>query len=204
MLNIGVLVSGRGSNLQALIDAIERKEIDVKIRVVISNKKEAYALERARRHNIPTYVVEVKNKGKNRCREEIDDEIDSILEKNEVALVVLAGYMRILSPNFVKKWYGRIINIHPSLLPSFPGVEAQKQAFDYGVKVTGCTVHFVDEGVDTGPIILQKVVEVKDEDTVESLTDRILNEEHKAICEAVSLIARGKLSIEGRKVRIKK
>ncbi len=200
MLKIGVLVSGRGSNLQALIDAIECGEIEGKIAVVISSKRDAYALERAKKHSIDTAFVEARG----RPREQVDAEVDSILSSHGVELVVLAGYMRILTPGFVHKWLGKMINIHPALLPSFPGKEAQKQALDYGAKVSGCTVHFVDEGVDTGPIIMQRCVPVLDDDDVEKLSARILEEEHKALPEAVRLYASGRIIVEGRKVRIEK
>lgn len=195
-LKIGVLVSGRGTNLQAIIDSINRGELDAEIRIVISDNPNAPALERARKANIPTVYVKP---GK---RTEFEGEIIRILEENDVELIVLAGFMRILSINFVNHFPMRIINIHPSLLPSFPGLQAQKQALDYGLKITGCTVHFVNEIVDGGPIILQEAVPVYDNDTVESLSDRILEKEHKILVEAIKLFGEGRLRVVGRRVFI--
>jgi phosphoribosylglycinamide formyltransferase-1 len=197
-LRVGVLVSGSGTNLQSIIDASESRKINADVAVVISDKQDAYALERARRHNIPTTYIEPKGKKK----EDYDKEIINTIMKYKVDLVVLAGYMRVLTPAFVRKFYGRIINIHPALLPSFPGINAQKQAFEHCVKISGCTVHFVDEGVDTGPIIIQKAVCVKEDDTIETLKKRILKEEHKILPAAIQLFAEGHLKIEGRKVKI--
>jgi phosphoribosylglycinamide formyltransferase-1 len=199
-LKLGVLVSGRGSNLQAIIDAINEKKLDACIRIVISNNKSAYALERARKANIKTLFIDPKLYS---SREAYDQEIVNQLQIAGVELVILAGYMRILTPYFVSAYKNRIMNIHPALLPSFPGLHAQKQALDYGVKITGVTVHFVDEGMDTGPIILQRAVEVMDNDTEETLSARILKEEHKIFVEAISLFIQNKLVIEGRKVRIR-
>ncbi|RMF94655.1 MAG: phosphoribosylglycinamide formyltransferase [Candidatus Schekmanbacteria bacterium] len=198
---IGVLVSGRGSNLQALIDAIKEKKINGEIAIVISNKADAFALKRAENNGIKTAVVDHR---KYSTREDFEKDIIEHLEREKVELVCLAGFMRVLTPYFVSRYRNRIINIHPALLPSFPGVNAQKQAIDYGVKISGCTVHFVDEGTDTGPIILQKAVVVNDNDDEHSLAERILKEEHKAYAEAVSLFCDDKLEIEGRKVIIKK
>ncbi|MDI6704477.1 MAG: phosphoribosylglycinamide formyltransferase [bacterium] len=197
-LRIAVLASGRGSNLQAIIDAIESGELNAEIVIVISDKKNAYALKRAKRHGINRLFISPKDKK----REEYDKEIVNQLHKYNVELVCLAGFMRILSPYFVKEFKNRIMNIHPTLLPSFPGLHGQKQALDYGVKISGCTVHFVDEGCDTGPIILQKAVEVLDTDTEESLSSRILECEHKLYPQAISLFASGRLKILGRKVII--
>ena len=198
MRKIGVLVSGRGSNLQAIMDRISEGALPLVIQVVISDQEGAYALKRAELAGIKTVTVARKA-----CldKEEFEGRIDAALRAAEVELVVLAGFMRILSPGFVKRWHHRIINIHPALLPSFPGLHGQKQAADYGVKFSGCTVHFVDEGTDSGPIILQKVVPVLDDDTEDTLADRILVEEHKALPEALALWAAGRLKIEGRKVR---
>ncbi len=198
--NIGVLVSGRGSNLQALIDAVESKKINGRISVVISNKKDAFALERAGKHGIKTAVIDHKQYS---GREEFEKEIVKCLDDNEVDLVCLAGFMRVLTSFFVSKYPNRIINIHPALLPSFPGVDAQKQAIDYGVKVSGCTVHFVDEGTDTGPIILQKIVRVLDTDNEHTLAEKILEEEHKAYAEAVALFCDDRIEIQGRRIFIK-
>lgn len=196
---IGVVVSGRGSNLQSIIDHIAEGKLNVEIAVVVSDHKEAFALERAAKAGIPTAVVERKG-----CKDkaEFEDKIDAALRKAGTEVVVLAGFMRILTGHFISRWEHKIINIHPALLPSFKGLDAQGQAVDYGVKVAGCTVHFVDEGTDTGPIILQKVVPVLDDDTEETLAARILVEEHKALPEAIQLWADGKLTIKGRKVYV--
>jgi len=195
----GVLVSGRGSNLQAVLDRIADGYLPLEIGVVISDKADAYALERAANVGIKTVVVARKECA---SKEEFEDKIHAALVEAGCELVVLAGFMRILSGNFVSKWHNKIINIHPALLPSFPGLDGQGQALEYGVKFTGCTVHFVDEGTDTGPIILQKVVPVLDDDTHDTLAARILEQEHKAMPEALKLWAEGKLVIEGRKVKI--
>ena len=199
---IGVVVSGRGSNLQSIIDHIaEGKLNNVEIAVVVSDHKEAFALERAAKAGIPTAIVERKG-----CKDkaEFEDKIDAALREAGAEVVILAGFMRILTGHFISRWENKIINIHPALLPSFKGVDAQGQAVDYGVKIAGCTVHFVDEGTDTGPIILQKAVPVLDDDTEETLAARILKEEHKALPEAIQLWADGKLTIKGRKVYVAK
>lgn len=201
MHKIGVLVSGRGSNLQAIIDSINNGYLPLEIAVVISDKEDAFALERAHKAGIKTAAVERKNYI---SKEAFETEINKELEQAGCELVVLAGFMRILSGTFVNKWYHKIINIHPALLPSFPGLHGQGQAFAYGVKFSGCTVHFVDEGTDSGPIILQKVVPVLDDDTEETLAERILVQEHIAMPEALKLWAEEKLIISGRKVKVKK
>ena len=198
---IGVLVSGRGSNLQAIIDKIAAENLPIEVAVVISDKADAFALERATKNSIPNQPVVRKNYS---SKEEFENAIDKILREHEVELVVLAGFMRILTGNFIAKWRHKVINIHPALLPSFMGLDAQGQALDYGVKVAGCTAHFVDEGMDTGPIILQKVVPVMDDDTHDSLANRILVQEHLALPEAVKLWCEDKLEVKGRKVYIKK
>ncbi|MFC1495915.1 phosphoribosylglycinamide formyltransferase [Candidatus Margulisiibacteriota bacterium] len=190
MKKLGVLISGRGSNLQAIIDACARGEIPAKVEVVISNKPDAYGLERAKKHNIDTRVVS-DEKG-----------IVKVLNEKKADLVCLAGYMRIVGKTILEAYKNKIINIHPALLPSFPGLHGQKQAIDYGVKVSGVTVHFVDEGCDTGPIILQRTVEVKDDDTEEILSARILEQEHKAYPAAIKLFCEDKLKIKGRRVII--
>ena len=200
MINIGVLVSGRGTNLQSIIDAIREGKIEGRISIVISDNRKAFALKRAEKSNIETRYIDFKS-FKN--REDYDKKIVEYLKEKDVDLVVLAGYMRILSPYFIKMYKNRIMNIHPALLPSFPGLHAQRQAVEYGVKVSGCTVHFVDEGVDSGPIILQKAVEVEDSDTEESLAERILKEEHQIYPRAIQLFSEGRLVIKGRKVYIK-
>lgn len=174
-MRIGILISGRGSNMTAIVDAVTSGEIpDSQVAIVISDKADAAGLEKARARGVETVVVERRG----RTREEHDAEIISELTGRGVELVCLAGYMRLLSPGFIQAFQNRIINIHPSLLPAFPGLDAQKQAFDAGVKVTGCTVHYVDELLDHGPVILQKEVERLDDDTVETLSARILEQEH--------------------------
>jgi len=196
-LKLGVLVSGRGSNLQAIIDAIERGEIDAEIKIVISDREDAYALKRAEKHNIEHMFIDPKNY---KTREEYDKRLVEELKKRDVELVCLAGFMRLLSPYFISQYKNKIMNIHPALLPSFPGLNAQKQALEYGVKFSGCTVHFVDEGCDTGPIIIQAVVPVFDNDTVETLSERILKEEHRIYPKAIWAYSKGLLKIEGRRV----
>jgi len=198
VLTIGVLISGRGSNLQAIIDAAARGEITGRIAVVISNKADAYGLERARKAGIEAMCIPSKGKS----RSEFERELAEALESRGVELVCLAGFMRVLTPYFIRRFKRQIINIHPALLPSFPGENAQGQAFDYGVKVTGCTVHFVDEGVDTGQVILQIPVELREDDTAETLSARILEQEHKAFPRAIQLFAEGRLQVVGRKVRV--
>lgn len=195
-IRVGVLASGRGTDLQSIIDASEKGMIDADVVVVISDKKEAYALERAKKHKIPAYFVNPRNK------EEHEEEIDKILTKYKVDLVVGAGYMRILSKSFVKRWYGRLINIHPALLPSFKGTDGQGDALRYGVKISGCTTHFMDELPDHGPIILQAAVKVMPDDTRETLAHRILEVEHQILPRTVQLFAEGRLKIEGRRVKI--
>ena len=200
MINIGVLASGRGTNLQAIIEAIEDGKIAGEIKVVMSDHPKACALKRAQQYLIDTRYIDFKE-FKN--REDFDKEIIKILKEKKIDLVVLAGYMRILSPYFIRTYQNKIINIHPALLPSFPGLHAQKQVVEYGAKVSGCTVHFVDEGVDSGPIILQKAVEVSDDDTEESLAEKILKEEHQIYPRAIQLFSESRLMIKGRRVFIK-
>jgi phosphoribosylglycinamide formyltransferase 1 len=185
-MKIGILISGRGSNMVALVDAVQRGEIpDSEVSVVISNKADAAGLEKARERGVETIVIEQNG----RTRLDHDAEIISELNKRGVELVCLAGYMRLLSPDFIRAFPNKIINIHPSLLPAFPGLDAQKQAFDAGVKITGCTVHYVDELLDHGPIILQQWVSVEKGDDVPSLSDRVLTIEHKLYVEAVRYLA---------------
>lgn len=196
-VKIAVLVSGRGSNLQAIIDSIEKGYIkNAAVNVVISNKADAYALERARKHGISAVFLDPKG----RDRDEYDREILKVLRQYDTDLLLLAGYFRLLGTDIIEAYRHRILNIHPSLLPAFKGLHAQKQAFEYGVKVAGCTVHFVDEGLDSGPIIIQKCVPVLPGDTEETLTDRILEQEHIIYPEAVRLFVEGKLKVEGRNV----
>ena len=194
--NVAIFVSGSGSNLQAIIDA---DISSANIAVVLSNNPDAFAINRARNHGIP---VEIANHKDYETREEFEKEIISRLEKYSVDLIVLAGFMRVLTPFFVNHYKHKIINLHPALLPSFPGMHAAIQALDYGVKFTGCTVHFVDDGVDTGPIILQAVVEISDEDTEDSLLEKIHKEEHRIFPQAVKLYCENKIKIKGRKVYI--
>jgi len=200
MVNIGVLVSGSGTNLQAIIEAIEAGKIEGKICIVISDNPNAYAIKRAKKYNIKTQYINYKEFNN---REEYDKKIISLLKEKDCDLVVLAGYMKILTPYFINAYKNKIMNIHPALLPSFPGLHVQKKAIDHGVKVSGCTVHFVDEELDSGPIIIQQVVEVKDDDTEESLAERILREEHRIYPRAIQLFSEGKLIIKGRRIFIK-
>jgi phosphoribosylglycinamide formyltransferase-1 len=200
MIKAAVLASGNGSNLQAIINAAEAGELGAELAIVISDKPDAFALERAKKHNIKTAVV---TKQEFSTRAAFDEKVIEILKENRVELVILAGFMRIITKAFIEAFPMRIINIHPSLLPSFPGLNVQKKALEYGVRFSGCTVHFVEEGVDTGPIILQAAVPVKNDDTVESLSTRILKEEHRIYPEAIRLFSNDRLRIEGRKVFIK-
>ena len=201
MLNLAILISGRGSNMENILKSIKKNKIPVNPAIVISNKLDAKGLEIAKKLGVKTEVVESNGlKGGNW---EYDSKLVAVLEKYKVTpqngLICLAGFMRIMSPEFIRHYKGRILNIHPAILPSFPGLHSQRQALDYGVKYAGCTVHFVDEGVDTGPIILQSIVKVKDDDTEESLSKRILKQEHKIYPKAVKMFAKGKIKIVGRK-----
>jgi phosphoribosylglycinamide formyltransferase-1 len=194
---IGVLLSGRGSNFQALADSIASSRIpNAEIAIVISNREGAPGIDRAKTRGIPTCVIPSKGLE----RETYDRQVVAALNDHHVYLVCLAGYMRLLSPYFVASFPNRILNIHPSLLPSFPGLESQRQALEYGVKFAGCTVHFVDENLDAGPIVLQSVVPVKDEDTEDTLSTRILEQEHRIYSEAVRIVLEGRYKIEGRRV----
>jgi phosphoribosylglycinamide formyltransferase 1 len=194
---IGVLLSGRGSNFEALADGVAAGRIpDAQIAVVIANREGTQGIERAQSRGIATRVIPSKGLE----REAYDRQVVSVLREHEVELVCLAGYMRLLSPYFVECFPRRILNIHPSLLPSFPGLESQRQALEYGVKFAGCTVHFVDENLDAGPIIMQAVVAVLDNDTPDTLSARILREEHRIYSEAVKIVLEGRFTIEGRRV----
>jgi phosphoribosylglycinamide formyltransferase-1 len=199
VIRIAVLVSGRGSNLQAIIDSIENKYLHAQISVVVSDIADAYALVRARTHGIKAVHIDPKRFD---SKESYETEILRVLDSHNVQLMLLAGYMKILGKTLLTAYKNRILNIHPALLPAFPGLHAQEQAFKHGVKVAGCTVHFVDEELDGGPIILQKCVEVKEDDTVQTLAERILEQEHKIYPEAIKLFAENKLRIDGRKVKI--
>jgi phosphoribosylglycinamide formyltransferase-1 len=191
------LISGSGTNLQAIIDAIEAKELDAKIQLVLSNRADAYGLVRAKKHGIPIEVLDHKRFS---GREDFDQAVVDILQARGVELVVLAGFMRLLSPIFVRAYSNRIMNIHPALLPAFPGLHVQKKALEHGVRFSGCTVHFVNDECDEGPIIIQAVVPVLAEDTEDSLASRILAQEHRIYPRAIQLYSEGRLRIEGRKV----
>ncbi|HJR07562.1 MAG TPA: phosphoribosylglycinamide formyltransferase [Pyrinomonadaceae bacterium] len=196
-MNLAILISGRGSNMLALADAVESGRINgARIALVLSDHAEAQGLERAAERGIETVAVERAG----RTRVEHEREIVAALEKHEVDLICLAGFMRLLSPQFIEIYRGRILNIHPSLLPAFPGLDAQRQAIEHGVKLSGCTVHFVDETLDGGPIITQRAVAVREDDTPDTLAARILVEEHQAYAEAVALVAGGNYEIVGRRV----
>ena len=197
MINIAVLVSGSGTNLQAIIDSINKGYIPARIAFVLSDKKKAFALERAKKAGIETITLD---KSDYKTREGFDREVVKHLKKKNVELVVLAGFMRLLSPYFTKEYKNKIINVHPALLPSFKGSQGIKDALDHGVKVTGVTVHFVDEELDSGPIILQKAVEIKEDDNEETLLARVHKAEHEVYPEAIKLFVEGKIIIEGRKV----
>ena len=198
-LRVGVLVSGRGSNLQSILDAALEPEFPAEVALVVSDREGVFALERAEAAGVTAEFVNPKDFGD---RAAFDAAVSARLSAAGVGLVCLAGYMRILGPDFVRVWSGRLMNIHPSLLPAFPGLHAQRQALDYGAKVAGATVHFVDAGVDTGPVILQASVPVRDDDTEDSLSHRILVEEHRLYPEAVRRYALGHLKLAGRRVRI--
>jgi phosphoribosylglycinamide formyltransferase 1 len=196
---IGVLLSGRGSNFEALADSVSAGRIpDAQIALVLSNREGAPGIERARMRGLATRVIPSRGLE----REAYDRKVVAALREVQIDLVCLAGYMRLLSPYFVAAFPQCILNIHPSLLPSFPGLESQKQALDYGVKFAGCTVHFVDENLDAGPIVLQAVVPVNDSDTEDTLSARILKEEHRIYSEAVRIVLEGKYKIEGRRVTL--
>lgn len=199
MLKIGILASGRGSNLQSIIDSVEAGEIKADIRIVISDREKAFALERAAKHNINTLYV---NPGQYETRKKYEQKLIDVFKEKDVELIIMAGFMRILSPYFIRQFRQRVMNIHPSLLPAFPGLHPQRQALEYGVKVSGCTVHFADEGMDTGPIILQSAVPVLDDDDEDSLAARILKEEHQIYPQAVKLFSEGKLRIDDRNVKL--
>lgn len=196
---LGVLVSGRGTNLQSILDAIGKGEVPAEVGVIISNKETAPALERGRQHGVESIFLNPKDFA---SREAYDRELVTLLNARDIDLVCLAGYMKILTAGFIRAFAGKIINIHPSLLPAFPGLDVQQKALDHGVKFAGCTVHFVEEEVDTGPIVLQAVVPVQDGDTAETLSARILEQEHKIYPRAIQLIAENRLRIQGRRVLI--
>jgi phosphoribosylglycinamide formyltransferase-1 len=196
MKNLGILLSGRGSNFLAIAENVRRGVIPARISAVISNRADAPGLEGARELGLSAFCIPSKGKP----REQHDAEVVAALQQAEVDLVCLAGYMRLLSPAFIRAFPRRILNIHPSLLPAFPGLDAQKQAFDYGVKVSGCTVHFVDEFLDHGAIIVQKVVPVLPDDDDHTLAARILEQEHQAYTEAINIVLAGNITVNGRRV----
>jgi len=205
LLHLGILISGRGSNMESILSAIKKRKIPISPAIVISDKPNAKGLAIAKKLGVKTEIIDSANyKGK---RQQYDKEIISILRKYKVTptngLVCLAGFMRIVSPYFIKKYKNKILNIHPAILPAFPGLNAQKQAIEFGVKFSGCTVHFVDEGIDTGPIILQEIVKVSNNDTEKTLSKKILSKEHQIYPKAVELFARKKILIKGRKVKIR-
>jgi phosphoribosylglycinamide formyltransferase-1 len=193
---IGILLSGRGSNFEAIADSIKAGKLHAEIAIVISNRADAPGLESAKGRGLNAQLIPSKG----RAREEHDADVVAALKQAQVDLVCLAGYMRLLSPDFIRAFPNCIVNIHPSLLPAFPGMDAQKQALEYGVKVTGCTVHFVDEHLDHGPIILQKAVPVLDGDDVPTLSARILEHEHAAYSEAIALVLSGEVEVQERRV----
>ncbi|MDR2861976.1 MAG: phosphoribosylglycinamide formyltransferase [Syntrophobacterales bacterium] len=198
-LSLGVLVSGSGSNLQSIIDHIEQDRLNAAIAVVISNNPHAYALTRAEKHHIPTAVITHETFS---SREEFDRAIADTLDAYAVDLAVMAGFMRILSPHILNRFPQRIMNIHPALLPSFPGLHGQRQALEYGARFSGCTVHFVDAGIDSGPIIIQAVVPVLETDTEDTLSARILREEHRIYPQAIQWYAEGRIQVHNRQVKI--
>jgi len=205
MQNLAILISGRGSNMEAILKSVKKKKIPINPAVVISNKPDAAGLKIAKKLGVKTEVVDSSEyKGK---RWEYDKQVISVLQKYGVTpkngLICLAGFMRIISPQFIRKYKNRIMNIHPALLPSFPGLHAQEQAIRYGAKFSGCTVHFADDGVDTGPLIIQAIVKVKNNDTEKTLSKRILEKEHQIYPEAVRLFAEKKIKISGRRTIIK-
>ncbi len=200
MLKAGVLASGRGSNFQAIIDAIEKGNLKASIELLITDNPSALAIERAKKHNIKYLFINPKEFA---AKDVFFSKIADEMKAKGVELVILAGFMRIVRKPLIDAFPGRIMNIHPALLPAFPGLHGQKQALDYGVKISGCTVHFVDEGMDTGPVIIQAAVPVLPDDTEDTLSERILSFEHKIYPEAVRLFAEGRIEIDGRKVKIK-
>jgi len=198
-VRLGILISGRGSNFEAIANTIARRKLDAEIAIVISNRADAPGLEIARQRGIPMRVIASAGLE----REAYDKLLIEELRTHEVALVCLAGFMRLLSAHFIRAFPSRILNIHPSLLPAFPGLDAQRQALEHGVKITGCTVHFVDEFLDSGPIVIQSAVPVLDNDTVETLSARILTQEHLIYSKAIQYIVEDRASIEGRRVKIR-
>jgi phosphoribosylglycinamide formyltransferase-1 len=202
-LALGVLISGRGSNLLAILEAIQQGTLDATVKVVVCNKAKAAGLELAKERGIQTAFLDPKPFAQERNpRETYDLAVGKVLQKHGVVCVALAGYMRIVTPALIRMFPSKMLNIHPSLLPAFPGLDAQRQALEWGAKVSGCSVHFVTEGVDEGPIICQKAVAINEEDTVETLSARILEQEHQLYPQALQLMSQGRLQVEGRRVRV--
>ena len=200
MLTLGVLASGRGSNFQSVINSINSGFLKARIAVLVTDNPEAYAIERAKNHNIESLIIQPKEfPDKDSYYSHLADE----LKNRGVELVILAGFMRVVGKPLIKEFHNKTMNIHPALLPSFSGLHGQKQALDYGVKISGCTVHFVDEGVDTGPVIIQAAVPVYEDDTEDTISERILKQEHKIFPQAIKLYSEGKIAVKGRKVTIK-
>lgn len=203
MQKLGILISGRGSNMEAILKTIKNKKIPIKPAIVISNSSNARGLKIAKKLGVETEII--VSKGFKGNRWDYDKKIITVLQKHGVTpkngIVCLAGFMRIISPQFIRKYKNKILNMHPALLPAFPGLNAQKQAIEYGAKYSGCTVHFVDDGVDTGPIIIQSVVKINKNDTEETLTKKILRQEHKIYPEAVRLLAEKKIRVYGRRIK---
>ena len=198
--NVGILISGRGSNMLAILEAHARGELDADIRLVVSNKKKAGGLSHAASHGVPTAVVSHRG---HPDRESFEDALIEVLRAHEVEVVVLAGFMRLLTAHFLRAFPKRVLNIHPSLLPAFPGIDGQRQAFEYGVRVTGCTVHLVDEGTDSGPVVDQAVVPVLPDDDPDTLAERILVQEHRILPRALGWLTAGKLHVAGRRVLVR-
>lgn len=200
MLTLGVLASGKGSNFQSIIDNINSGYLKARIAVLITDNPEAYAVERAKNHNIESLIIQPNEFPD---KDSYYSHLANELKSRGVELVILAGFMRVVGRSLIKEFRNKTMNIHPALLPSFPGLHGQKQAVDYGVKISGCTVHFVNEGVDTGPVIIQDAVPVYEDDTEATLSERILKQEHKIFPQAIKLYSEGKVTVKGRKVTIK-
>ena len=202
MLKLAIVGSGSGTNCQAIIDAVEAGTLDAEIKCILSDVQDATILERARKHNIPAIWLDCAP-FKTKLDGEAEQKVLKILEEHDVDFIALAGFMRIVKDGLLSAYAGRIINIHPSLLPSFPGLDGGKQAFEYGVKFTGCTVHFVDAGVDTGAIINQKIIAIEDDDTLETMMEKLHAQEHIAYPEALQWVAEGRINFDGRRVTLK-
>ena len=202
MLKLAIFGSGSGTNCQAIIDAVEAGTLDAEIKCVLADNEDAYILERARKHHIPAIYFDC-SPFKTKLDGEAEQQVLQTLEEHDVNFIALAGFMRIVKDGLLKAYEGRMINIHPSLLPSFPGLNGGKQAFDYGVKYTGCTVHFVDAGVDTGAIINQKIITIEDDDTLDSMMQKLHAQEHIAYPEALQWIAEGRIEFDGRRTKLK-